>query len=57
MRNSPRPQSTLADVLRGMSTKHILALMRVAKTQAYVFFRDPQDMITLRHEAERRTSK
>lgn len=35
----------------------LLALYRVAKTKARVFFRDPKAMIALRNEVERRGLK
>lgn len=35
----------------------LLALYRVAKTRARVFFRDPKAMIALRNEVERRGLK
>lgn len=40
--------------LKKMSDKKLLALHRVAKTRGYAFFRNPQDMIVLRDEKERR---
>lgn len=35
----------------------LLALYRVAKTKARVFFKDPKNMIALRNEVERRNLK